>query len=379
MDLSHEDSLRLNVLIKQDLRALRIDEASMTVLALTAKGEAKVQLNPNCRDDVYLRRVRELFSTHALGSPGGYPVYLKRWTRMGQMRQESLDSLLVLGEPEAVIAVAHAPGLTEEVARRAWWVMPTAEVARKMLECPNVAKSALGPELAHYLIEFLPFEEQSLHVVDSVRLVLQPGLIDETVRQSLWKKGLRKSAFYVGFLFADTENLPEASGDHAQLTQAVEQLQPLLESGNPLALQLLRVLDKAGQNYLQTVEKVIDKVADQEVMGALVEALQDYFRKTWPVDYRVEYRRLPEEIDNAVAAMMQTSETEQHSLAMIAQVLQHTLHLNQKVKALLKLSLVGESLLNPIFSQTDAVGSVMRKRLQPVTDWLLDNIAVLKS
>ena len=379
MDLSHEDSLRLNVLIKQDLRALRIDEASMTVLALTAKGEAKVQLNPNCRDDVYLRRVRELFSTHALGSPGGYPVYLKRWTRMGQMRQESLDSLLVLGEPEAVIAVAHAPGLTEEVARRAWWVMPTAEVARKMLECPNVAKSALGPELAHYLIEFLPFEEQSLHVVDSVRLVLQPGLIDETVRQSLWKKGLRKSAFYVGFLFADTENLPEASGDHAQLTQAVEQLQPLLESGNPLALQLLRVLDKAGQNYLQTVEKVIDKVADQEVMIALVRALQVYFRKTWPIDYSVEYRRLPEEIDNAVAAMMQTSETEQHSLAMIAQVLQHTLHLNQKVKALLKLSLVGESLLNPIFSQTDAVGSVMRKRLQPVTDWLLDNIAVLKS
>ena len=139
------------------------------------------------------------------------------------------------------------------------------------------------------------------------------------------------------------------------------------------------MLDKAGQNYLQTVEKVIDKVADQEVMIALVRALQVYFRKTWPIDYSVEYRRLPEEIDNAVAAMMQTSETEQHSLAMIAQVLQHTLHLNQKVEALLKLSLVGESLLNPIFSQTDAVGSVMRKRLQPVTDWLLDNIAVLKS
>jgi hypothetical protein len=165
MELSHEDSLRLNVLVKQDLRAVRIDESSMIVHALTGKGEARVQLNPNCRDDVYLRRIRELLSTHALGSPGGYPVYLKRWTRMGQMREQSLDSLLILGEPEAVIAVAHAAGLTEEVARRAWWIMPTAEVARKMLECANVANSELGRELAEFLIEFLPFEPESSDIV----------------------------------------------------------------------------------------------------------------------------------------------------------------------------------------------------------------------
>jgi hypothetical protein len=375
MELSHEDSLRLNVLIKQELRAIRIDEASMTVHALTAKGEAKVQLNPNCSEEAYLRRIRELFSTHALGSPGGYPVYLKRWTRMGQTRQQSLDSLLILGEPEAVIAVAHAPGLTEEVARRAWWVMPTAEVARKMLECPVVTNSPLGGELANYLIEFLPFEEQSLHVVDSVRLVLQPGLIDETVRQSLWKKALRKSAFYVGFLFADAENLPEPCSDHTQLSWASEHLQPLLEQGNPLAAQLLRLLAKTGQNYLRTVEKAIDKVVDQEVTVALVKALQGYFRPTWPGDCHLEYPRLPEEIDSAVANMIHS----ENALPAITEVLQQTPQLNDKVEALLKLSLVGEPLLNPIFSQTDAVGSVMRKRLRPVTDWILANVALLKS
>jgi hypothetical protein len=53
--------------------------------------------------------------------------------------------------------------------------------------------------------------------------------------------------------------------------------------------------------------------------------------------------------------------------------------LEQKIAALLKLSLVGETLVDPIFSQTDAVGSVMRKRLRPVTDWILDNVNVLKS
>ena len=117
MELSHEDSLRLNVLLTQDLQAIRIDESAMIVYALTSKGEAKVRLVPSCRDDRYLRNVRELFSTHALGSPGGYPVYLKRWTRMRQTRADSLRGLLLLGEPEAIVAVANAPGLTDELAR----------------------------------------------------------------------------------------------------------------------------------------------------------------------------------------------------------------------------------------------------------------------
>ena len=377
MELSHEDSLRLNVLIKQDLRAVRIDEASMTVHALTGKGEAKVQLNPNCRDDVYVRRIRELLSTHALGSPGGYPVYLKRWTRMGQMREQSLDSLLILGEPEAVIAVAHATGLTEELARRAWWVMPTAEVARKMLECAEVAGSDLGRELANYLIEFLPFESESHAVVESVRLVLQPGLIDESARQNLWKRASRKSAYYVGFLHTDPRNLPAQAGEHPQLAQAEQCLQPLLAEGNPLAAQLVRMLSGSGQNYLQTIESAVDKIADQEVAVALLKALQAFFCATWPQEYHIGYHRLPEQIDHIVAALLQ--ENALPFLQSVTELTKADSRLSKKVEALLKLSLVGEPLVDPIFSQTDAVGSVMRKRLRPVTDWLLANVALLKS
>ncbi|MGD8938684.1 MAG: sulfur reduction protein DsrS [Gammaproteobacteria bacterium] len=377
MELSHEDSLRLNVLVKQDLYAVRIDEASMTVHALTAKGEARVQLNPNCRDDAYLRRIRELLSTHALGSPGGYPVYLKRWTRMGQMREQSLDSLLILGEPEAVIAVAHAAGLTEEIARRAWWVMPTAEVARKMLECANVANSELGRELAHFLIEFLPFEAESFDVVHSVRLVLQPGLIDESIRLGLWKKAARKSAYYVGFLYADPKVLPRELGEHAELPQLLQQLKPLLEKGNSVVTQLVQVLSGSGQNYLQTIENALEKIADQDVMVALLNALQRYFHPTWPDDYTVPYHRLPEEIDQVVANVIQANTLP--FVQPLSPLMGDDARLKQKVEALLKLSLVGEPLVNPIFSQTDAVGSVMRKRLRPVTDWLLVNVALLKS
>ena len=37
------------------------------------------------------------------------------------------------------------------------------------------------------------------------------------------------------------------------------------------------------------------------------------------------------------------------------------------LRAMLVLSWVGESLVNPIFARTDAIGSVMRKKIEPVT------------
>ena len=160
LELSSEDSLRLNVLLAQKPQAVRIDESRMTLYALTEKGEASVVLNPDCRDDQYLRRVRELLSMHALGSPGGYPVYITRWTRMGQEREiETLHKLLLLGEPEAVVAVAHAPGLTAELAGLAWWAMPEAENARQLLAQKQVAsqqqegQTGLANELAVFLID----------------------------------------------------------------------------------------------------------------------------------------------------------------------------------------------------------------------------------
>jgi hypothetical protein len=62
MELSAEDNLRLNVLLAQELQAVRIDESKMIVYALTEKGEAKVQLNSNCKDEKYIKEIKALFS-----------------------------------------------------------------------------------------------------------------------------------------------------------------------------------------------------------------------------------------------------------------------------------------------------------------------------
>ena len=39
-------------------------------------------------------------------------------------------------------------------------------------------------ELAEFLIEFLPFEEDQSDMIESVRLVLQPGLINQQEKEN---------------------------------------------------------------------------------------------------------------------------------------------------------------------------------------------------
>ena len=151
IELTSEDNLRLNVLLANQPQAIRIDESRLEVHGLSARGEARIQLRPTARPEAYVRAVRELISGHILGSPGGYPTYLRRWTRMGQMRDESLAQLLLLGEPEAVVAAVCSPGLTDELARRAWWAMEDAENARRMLGNPAIVQGRMGPILAGYL------------------------------------------------------------------------------------------------------------------------------------------------------------------------------------------------------------------------------------
>ena len=55
MELSSEDTLRLNVLLANKPLAVRIDESRMVVYGLSEKGEAKVQLNPAGRPEQYVR------------------------------------------------------------------------------------------------------------------------------------------------------------------------------------------------------------------------------------------------------------------------------------------------------------------------------------
>ena len=363
MELSAEDSLRLNVLLANPLQAVRIDESSMTVHALSDQGEASVKLNPRGRDDQYLKKVRELLSSQVLGSPGGYPVFLRRWTRMGKARDNSLEQLLLLGEPEAVVAVVHASGLTDEIARRAWWAMPVADNARRMLERACVVNGAMGAVLAEYLVEYLPFETEHKAMVETVRLVLQPGLIPDQLRDKLWRSAKRKSSYYVGFMYASPDRLPEAGRPRADWEPVRAALAGLIEAGNPVAAQLRRCLGEPGQVFLRTAEAVLNKPADQDVVVEFLNAIQAYFSPACP--HRDAAADMQTLVDDA-AALLDVPPVCATTSAVQA-VLEVLPGYGDDLRAMLVLSWVGESLVNPIFARTDAIGSVMRKKIEPVT------------
>lgn len=362
MELSAEDALRLNVMLANELHAVRIDESSMTVYGLSPAGETAIRLNPTCRDEQYIRQVKELLSSHVLGSPGGYPVYLKRWTRMGQARDTSLEKLLLLGEPEAVVAVVHAQGLTGEIARRAWWAMPTSDNARRMLAREAVARSEIAPTLAEFLIEFLPFEESHQAMIESVRLVLQPGLIDEETRDKLWAKGRHKNTYYVGFLHTTPDELPERQPPHPLHAAAAA-----LGEG-PQADFLRKLLDVPGQSFLHTAGIVLKKPNNQDVVVELMEAIRNWF-----APLAAEGPRL-QDID-ALRAQAAERVTAEPALAAMAAAVPE---LAPVIEAACLVSGVGERLVAPVFARTDAIGSVMRRKLAHITEPLGEAFGVLR-
>lgn len=378
MDLSREDALRLNVLLAGEPHAIRIDESAMTVHGLSERGEAQIKLNPYGRSDQYLRLVRETISGHVLGSPGGYPVYLKRWTRMGQARDESLAQLLKLGEPEAVSAVVHAPGLTEVLARRAWWAMPSAENARSMLRRESVVNSHLGSELAEYLVDYLPFETEPAITVETVRLVLrQPALITEEVRQGIWNKAKHKTSYMVGFLLACPDDLPEPGAPRAGVQPYQAQLRPLLATANPFAEQLVRVWSASGQSFLHAAEQVLRKPADQDIVLLLFKAIADYFRSVRMGDEpEADMDTLVMEAKRVCAEDGDAASDQQ---AALKQLIQCCPECKPDIEGMLVLARLGYPAVRPVFSRTTAIGGLMRKKLEPVTRHLFAYLRQLQS
>ncbi len=361
MSLSNEDSLRLNVLLVNAV-ATRIDEGALKVHGLLKDGsETQMLLNPNCHVDQYVKQVRELFSSTVLGSPGGYPVFLKRWTRMGQTSDARLDELLMLGEPEAVVAVTCARGLTDEIAEKAWWAMPDAANARRMLKNMQVVQGKMGPILAEFLVEFLPFEENPQAIIESVSLVLQGDITDKETQYKLWKKGTQKNIFRLGFLKTLADDLPDKTcvrSDRKQYLSEQSELQQLAQAGNRFACMLKKLYCEQGQSYLAGCEFVIKKPATQEAVVCLLDTLTHYFQSIQVLDHCYS------DMDSLISDVQQYLAS--HQDQELNKLLEAIPEIEQDIQSMLVLAHAGIPVINPIFAITDAIGSLMRKKIAPV-------------
>ncbi len=369
MELTNEDLLQLNVMMVQNPHAVRIDESRMQVFGLMENAEAHIDLNPPDKHEQYVRRVREFLSGYVLGSPGGYPVLISRWTRMGQTRGENLQRLLMLGEPEAVMAVVHAEELTPELGRRAWWCMPESENARRMLEKEAIVNSDLGPVLADHLFEHLAFETEPGPMIDSVCLMLQGELIDEDRKQELWRTSQRNNVCLIGFLKSSVKAMPHGQAAHKAYGDANKILKQLKD--NRFSVKLRWLLSEEGQGFLDTAYTVFKKPANQDVVVYLLDTLQEKMADMLPVLQDQSPDKIAE-INRQTAQLMDIGSDKFARADQEWKVLIHKLNENHVLLSLLESLLwvahMSELLVTHIFSQTTAEGTLMRKKLKPVTE-----------
>lgn len=365
MELADQDAFCLNVMLAAGVQAVRIDRSSMTVFGLTEKGDASVRLHPTCREEQYVKIVKQLLAEHALDSPDGYPVHLRRWTRMGQLRDDNLARLLLTGEEEAIVAVVHAPGLTEETARRAWWAMPTLENARRMLEREQVARSAMGQVLADFLIEHLPFEENPVAIMETVRWLLHYDLVEPAAALTLWNRGREHGAYYIGFLEQRADALPKQLPARADFQRYDDRLSGLIAADNPFAIALARLLSGPGQSFLSGCEEFMQRPGTHEIVIRFLQTLSDYFSR---LSARIGKA---ETLEDWLAGPANPDE----ELGRLKQTLPE---LAAEIDAMIRLARVDIELAAPILRRTTAVNAHLRTKLQPLFEPLRTQTAILR-
>ena len=342
--LTPEDTLRLNVLIATCV-AIRIDVYKLVVVGLTAdKQEQTITLNPSGDSAKYIQAVQKLLVSQVLGSMGGYPSYLKRWSRMGQVSSANLKSLLKIGNIEAVVAVANSKNLDAEVLDLVWWCATNtdqqAEIGRFLLTRDFVVKHEVGKNIAHYLLEFLPFTDDTSQLIDTTNLLLQDDLISQASKDRLWKQGQRKTAFLVGFIERMKDDLPNYDHTPALATDVEE-----LECVN----------SEQGQIMLKTISHILKKINQEHVLYRTLEVLGNCMAHPMiqPLD---QIESLQRQSDTVLATLGSTDE---------------------KIKARLLLAGVNERLAVSTISAHGLAGSAIRKKLAPVLTPIQDALKLL--
>ncbi len=343
--LSAEDTLKLNVLIATSV-AIRIDIYKLVVVGLNAQHkEQTIELNPSGDSSKYIKEVQKLLVSQVLGAMGGYPSYLKRWSRMGQVESSNLASLLKLGDVEAVVAVSNATNLDEKLLEITWWCATNtdqqAEIGRFLLTKNFVVKTQIGKQIAEYLFEFLPFTDDIEQLIDTTNLVLQKDLIDSSLVDRLWKQGQRKTVFLVGFIERLQNNLPNTDG-----TIKLDCKQKELEE----------ICTEQGQILLKTISHILKKINQEYVLYRTLEVLGGFMSHKM-----IQTFNTIEEI------------TEQADIVAKNLGLQD----DDKVRARLMLAGVSEDLVVSYISAHNLTGSAIRKKLDNVLSPIQDALQLL--
>jgi hypothetical protein len=206
----------------------------------------------------------------------------------------------------------------------------------------------MGRTLAEFLVEHLAFlHEDDVGILDTVAVMLYSGVLTDAERLAIWKRGTSRNSYYVAFLELQPDSLPNpraARSDHAGVPQLAD---------NPFSAMLEKALSGQGQTFLATTATILDRPENQEVVNHTLNALAQW-----------------------CAPLRQADETARDAARQT--LLDAAPQFASDCDALDALASVDTDSVRPIFLKTTAIGSLMRRKIQPVVAPLLDAVAVLR-
>jgi hypothetical protein len=262
----------------------------------------------------------------------------------------NLGKLLLTGEPEAVVAVVHSPALTDELADYAWWAQPTIENARLMLRREAVARGRMGPILADFLAEHLPFlQDDHLAIMDTVAVLIHSRALTPDRLEATWNKGKRGNSHYVAFLemaaLDESYPLPSLLPPHPEYQAMVAALAMRLEEGDAAARALEKAFSSQGQAFLAAADEILERPETQEVVSRTLNAIGRYFK-----------------LGGAAPVTREPPADERLAV---------------RLAAVARLAAMSDAAVKAIFARSTAIGSLMRRKIEPVTAPLVADIRLL--
>ena len=232
-----------------------------------------------------------------------------------------------------------------------------------------MVRGEMGRELAAHLVEHLAFETEPMTVIDTVRLVLQTGLIDAETRERIFRLGTHRNAYHIGFLDAVPDDLPNPVAARADYAAHRDRLAALAARGNTLAAFLAKLLDSPGQTFLDVSETQLLHPVDKYTVAALMDIIGNYFRPA---------QCAPAAAGEFGDTLAVTDKLLASPSGDIATLLADVPELREEIRAMLTLAHAGEPLVTPIIAVTSASGTLLHRKLEPVLDPMLRQYAVLR-
>jgi len=224
--------------------------------------------------------------------------------------------------------------------------------------------------LAAYLVEHLPFETSPHQVIDTVRIVLQPGLLDSQTLLRLWNRAKSDNTYYVGFLEAVPDALPETMARNRGRGPANLRLSPCWRRATPMRGNLLACYRFRASAFWRPATMFCAVRQTRMWRVPCFRAIGAYFGVL---------RQDPDREDTLENALSLAEQRLAHPDAALEALLLAMPQYRAVMRALLVLAEVGEFTVAPILVRTTAIGSLMRRKLEPVTELVLEQVAVLQA